>query len=732
MEWAWFTAQTSIPASKPMKENTPAVCGPKGVPAKAAGNRRSGRSSSTSSAKTPKSSSHTGSSKPRKPRQKATPTKPPVQPRQKATPTKPPVQPVSQTPTLPTASKSLATASPKAPPTEQVSAVPSSSQSTAPIAVVNTMASLPACSAGPSSLTNPPESPEITQFRIADNSPAVSLAGTVNSQSFSLGPPILVAPDASGAPAQSSLQGLLVNQPGSLAPPNFVILRTPLPTMASQEPTQLPPTFQPPASDVPGSSQVVLQDQPLTQESTEPQRGRSRSRSDSKGRRRRRRRSSSSYSSDSPNSPRRKRHHHSGDSQLLGQILGMLSTLPQFAQTTAQAPDRDLIHSPSTSGVSHDLPLETQEPSEGTLDSETEVQPLVLEEQVSHQDFSDDYVSEDEEQPLYGTDIPRDAFEKAVEVLRRQLGFPAETPSDVPSSSKSKLTLNTPVATSSSALPVDAECADRFRALPSGGSGRRWTAFSKTQNVSFRVEDKDWRDLFKTPGVPQGADDYLRSVGAFTSGSKLRSPAARKALRSLHLLDTASRVGMKFSSSLLLIAEVLTKALRQSTQAEVSKKDTAILVNLLGPLARRIFDQFARVSVKTVVDRRDIILEAMRLSQENVKRRFRDLPILGQDIFSGQFETVLQEEAKRKKDLLKANLSGSRSFSGRPSSRRSPPRGRPSRPSARGRQSYSSGSRPSVRPAPPSRSRPVSTAQPRPRYRPARSQPSRGRGFSRP
>ena len=589
------------------------------------------------------------------------------------------------------------------------------------------------CVAGSSSQINPPNSPEITQFTIADNSPAGPLSGTVNSQSFSLGPPILVTSDGSVAPAQSSLQGLFVNQPGSLAPPNFVLLQTPLPTMASQESTQLPPTLQPPATDVPVSSQVELEDQHLSQESTEPRRGRSRSRSDSKNRRRRRRRSSSSYSSDSPNSPRRKRHHHSGDSQLLSQILGMLSTLPQFAQTASQAPDRDLIHSPSTSGISHDPQREIQVPSEGTLDSETEAQPQLLEDPGDQHDFSDDYVSEDEEQPLFGTDIPRDAFEKAVEVLRRQLGFPSETPSDAPSSSKSRLTLNTPVATSSCALPVDTECADRFRALPSGGSGRRWTAFSKAQNISFRVEDKDWRDLFKTPGVPQGAEDYLRSVGALSAGGKLKSLAARKALRSFQLLDTASRVGMKFSSSLLLIAEVLTKALRQPTQGEVSKRDTAILVNLLGPLSRRIYDQFARVSVKTVADRRDLILEAMRLSQENVKRRFRDLPVLGQDIFAGQFETVLQEEAKRKKDLLKANLSGSRSFSGRSSSRRSPPRNRPSRHPARGRQSYSSGSRPSTRPAPPSRSRPVSTAQPRPRYRPARgSQPSRGRGFSRP
>lgn len=53
----------------------------------------------------------------------------------------------------------------------------------------------------------------------------------------------------------------------------------------------------------------------------------------------------------------------------------------------------------------------------------------------------------------------------------------------------------------------------------------------------------------------------------------------------------------------------------------VSTKDTAILVSLVGPIARRIYDQFAKVSVKTVVHQRDIVMDSTHLPS----RRSRDI-----------------------------------------------------------------------------------------------------------
>ncbi|KAJ8039830.1 hypothetical protein HOLleu_13954 [Holothuria leucospilota] len=186
---------------------------------------------------------------------------------------------------------------------------------------------------------------------------------------------------------------------------------------------------------------------------------------------------------------------------------------------------------------------------------------------------------------------------------------------------------------------------------------------------------------------------------------------------------------MKYSSSLLLIAEVLSRSLRQPSN-DISRKEASTLISLLGPLSRRVFDQFARVSAKTVSDRREIIVESMRLSQEGIKRRFRELPILGEDIFAGQFESMLQSEAKRKKDLQKANLSNPRF-----TSRRSPVR-RPFRSGkdTRGKRqpSFQGSSRSSIQP---NRSRqPALTFQSRPRTRGSSrgATSSRGRSFSKP
>ncbi|KAJ8041235.1 hypothetical protein HOLleu_11988 [Holothuria leucospilota] len=60
----------------------------------------------------------------------------------------------------------------------------------------------------------------------------------------------------------------------------------------------------------------------------------------------------------------------------------------------------------------------------------------------------------------------------------------------------------------------------------------------------------------------------------------------------------AARTGMKFTSSLLLIAEVLSKSFRQSNAEEVSRKDTGALVNILGPVACLAYDQFPKVAVR--------------------------------------------------------------------------------------------------------------------------------------
>ena len=476
----------------------------------------------------------------------------------------------------------------------------------------------------------------------------------------------------------------------------------------------------------------------FTDPSVQVRKSRSRSRSRSKrshrSRHRHRHHSSSSLSSSSP-SPKRKRSHkpaNQDSSQALSQILSLLTDLtrgmatPTGSQDTASAEPS----SPGPSGVSNRDTQAFSDPEDepDLIDDDPAVLLSGVDPPASETEIRDNGDSSSEEEPLFGTEIPQEVFDKAVIILRQQLGF--ETSSSVDPPSKSKLSLNRPTHTTKAALPVDAECEDRFKASAGSALSNRWTAFSKAQCSSFRVDEREWQDLFKTPGIPQAARDYLRSVGSLDASGKLKHPSDKRSMRTLSQLDSAARAGLKFSSALLLIAEVLMKSFRQSGSQEVSRKDTATLVSLVGPIARRVYDQFAKVSVRSVVDRRDIVLDAMRIPQRDVKRRFQQLPIAGEDLFGGQFDAQLITEVKRRKDMANANLSSARVFSHQRQFRPQPQ-------SQRRRQPQSSSGY--SRRLPPQSS--ISSRQRRPQRsfsRPAGrgsfrgSRTGRGRGFSRP
>lgn len=453
-------------------------------------------------------------------------------------------------------------------------------------------------------------------------------------------------------------------------------------------------------------------------------RGRSKSRKSHKGHKKRRRRhssSSDSSSSRSPSrSPRRRKHRRrspSENSQALSQILNLLTNLSQGGPSRAPSVGQSSGMSSQPEAQPSSTPLEDPLVSDQGEDSQLELFPPM---EVGGSGL-DSNASGSEDEPLFGTDIPPDIFDKAVGILRAQLGYPASAQPEV--SSKSRLTLNRPSSSVKESLPVDAECEDRFRAA---AAAKKWTAFPRNQNAAFRVDEKDWRDLFRAPSVPQAAEDYLRSVGSADSSGRLRSLTARRSLRTLHQLDSASRVGLKYSSALLLIAEVLSKASRQSS-SEIPRRDLSTLTSLIGPIARRVFDQFARVSVRSVLDQRELILDSMRLPGRDIRRRFMGLPVSGEDVFGGQFDAHLQTEAKRKKDLQKANLSSSR-LQYQSSRRRtgSSTQSRQASGTSSRRPSFSSTRqirRPQRGAFNPSRG----TAR-----RPASSTTSRGRGFSRP
>ncbi|KAJ8039590.1 hypothetical protein HOLleu_17358 [Holothuria leucospilota] len=258
-----------------------------------------------------------------------------------------------------------------------------------------------------------------------------------------------------------------------------------------------------------------------------------------------------------------------------------------------------------------------------------------------------------------GTSISKDAFDKAVEVIRRQLGFDASTPPEPSSSRKFHLSLNKPVTPLRSSMPVDAEC---FEWCEAQAKAKKWRAYPKRQASDFHIDDEDWKAFFSSPSIPDVCLDKLKASGA--------------------RIDLAAKTGMKFASSLPMIAKVLSKSFRQTGTEEVSHKDTGALVNILGPVARLSHDQFAKVAGKASSNRRELVLDSIHWPSDDIKCHFMELPLSGPDLFAGKFEEQLLTEIKRGKDINKADFNFPRSSS---SSRRSSPKPSfrcPSRPSA--------------------------------------------------
>lgn len=129
---------------------------------------------------------------------------------------------------------------------------------------------------------------------------------------------------------------------------------------------------------------------------------------------------------------------------------------------------------------------------------------------------------------------------------------------------------------------------------------------------------------------------------------------------SLYDVDRASRAGLKYASTLLLLAELLNHSFMQAHTAGISRSDNGPVIALLGPVACSVFDQFARVSIKATTTSHDQALDLLDWSSHTAVEAFRDLPILGNDLFGGQFDTKLREEAERLKALREADKHMSR------------------------------------------------------------------------
>ena len=167
-------------------------------------------------------------------------------------------------------------------------------------------------------------------------------------------------------------------------------------------------------------------------------------------------------------------------------------------------------------------------------------------------------------------------------MICRQLGFELTAVVEDPKARKSKLTLNTKRPDLRPTMPVDAECWDRYQAIL---DLKKWSPFPNKITSDFRVEERDWRDLFTLPSIPAAVSDKIHAASVSDASGNFKDKTARSLSTETRNTDEVCRAGMKFSSALLIIAELLTRSFQQ-TDESFSRKDTGALVTLLGPFSR--------------------------------------------------------------------------------------------------------------------------------------------------
>ena len=138
-------------------------------------------------------------------------------------------------------------------------------------------------------------------------------------------------------------------------------------------------------------------------------------------------------------------------------------------------------------------------------------------------------------------------------------------------------------------------------------------------------------------------------MGVYTDQSR------QKADTLLRDVDSAARAGLRYASTLLLVADIITRSFQEVESGNISREDTGRVVTLLGPLSRLVFDQFSRTAVRSVRARRDMVLDAVKWPYASMRNTLERLPIIGGDLFGGRL-TRLQSQATKLKSLKEAGL----------------------------------------------------------------------------
>ncbi|KAJ8027454.1 Mannosyl-oligosaccharide 1,2-alpha-mannosidase IB [Holothuria leucospilota] len=253
-------------------------------------------------------------------------------------------------------------------------------------------------------------------------------------------------------------------------------------------------------------------------------RGRSKHRSSSKSKKkkRRRRHSSSSSSSPSPSSRGRKRR-HSPHTDFPTEALSRLVTLLSQSADRLATPSQPAQDQPSTSITqpsSDPLLLPEHRP-----DSPSEVESVATGDFQFHvtrshsrsrsRSHSMDASEDSDDEPIMGTSFSKESFEKAVEVVRRQLGFDSPPVPDPPVAKRSKLSLNKPAGPRKPVMPSSDISVFEVNIRYIGGliSMYALTKDEMFKNKAVEIAEK-LMPAFNTPtGIPYGLINARTGAG---------------------------------------------------------------------------------------------------------------------------------------------------------------------------------------------------------------------------
>ena len=196
-------------------------------------------------------------------------------------------------------------------------------------------------------------------------------------------------------------------------------------------------------------------------------------------------------------------------------------------------------------------------------------------------------------------------------------------------------------------LPLDLVCVERMNSI---AESAKWSPYKKRELSYYRFPSADFAQFF----TADSAKDKLAVDGGSSSAKNLFSDRLRGKLEdTLKKVDTASRLGLRASSFLLLLTEYLTLGCEEDSPVPADLFTAAL--HCLDHGLRTSLDQFSRISTLAVTARRANVLDALFLPSEGACKRLQALPLLGPDLFAGKFQESMEAEAKRLEATEKIN-----------------------------------------------------------------------------